>query len=617
MCPSWIWIDKNGAKDDSYAEFKTKFISHGGNVKLKISSDSFCVAYVNGNLAFFTGCADYPHYKLYDEIDITELCNGENELYVLVWYHGTDTQTYIRGDAGLWFEICEGATGISASSESTLGRSNISFRHGHCKNITHQLGFSFYYDNTVENDTNYTPCVIIDKLHPVKRPQKPLILTGREPVNYAYNGDHILVDLGREVAGYVDLEFESSEEQELLFTYGEHLEVGKVLREIAGRDFSFEFKAKKGKNTWFIPLRRIACRYIEVYFKAPISIGYIGIQHVYYPMTEIERSFGDELLDKIYSVSVRTLKLCMHEHYEDCPWREQALYALDSRNQMLFGYSAFKETEYARSNLLLINQGLRADGLLSICFPAGHDVPIPFFSLAFILQVSEYVKFTGDYTMIKETEDTITKIISTFEKRKGESGLIPTLEPPYWNFYEWSEGNDGDLEGALNGRYKHDYDLIMNAMFVYVLNVYNEVAGTSYNVESTADSIKKYLYDEERGLYRMSQNGTLFGQLGNAIAILAGIADESVADKVAKCLDMTPATLSMKPFIYDALLKFGDKYERWIIDDIKTVYKKMLDYGATSFWETELGWRDFGNAGSLCHGWSASPVHYLTKLLKK
>lgn len=617
MCPSWIWIDKNGAKDDSYAEFKTKFISHGGNVKLKISSDSFCVAYVNGNLAFFTGCADYPHYKLYDEIDITELCNGENELYVLVWYHGTDTQTYIRADAGLWFEICEDAISISASSESTLGRSNISFRHGHCKNITHQLGYSFYYDNTVENDTNYTPCVIIDKLQPVKRPQKPLILTGREPVSYINNGDHILVDLGREVAGYVDLEFESSEEQDLLFTYGEHLEVGKVLREVGGRDFSFEFKAKKGKNTWFIPLRRIACRYIEVYFKAPINIGYIGLQHVYYPMTEIERSFGDELLDKIYSVSVRTLKLCMHEHYEDCPWREQALYALDSRNQMLFGYSAFKETEYARSNLLLINQGLRADGLLSICFPAGHDVPIPFFSLAFILQVSEYVKFTGDYTMIKETEDTITKIISTFEKRKGESGLIPTLEPPYWNFYEWSEGNDGDLEGALNGRYKHDYDLIMNAMFVYVLNVYNEVAGKSYNVESTADSIKKYLYDEERGLYRISQNGTLFGQLGNAIAILAGIADESVADKVAKCLDMTPATLSMKPFIYDALLKFGDKYERWIIDDIKTVYKKMLDYGATSFWETELGWRDFGNAGSLCHGWSASPVHYLTKLLKK
>ena len=48
--------------------------------------------------------------------------------------------------------------------------------------------------------------------------------------------------------------------------------------------------------------------------------------------------------------------------------------------------------------------------------------------------------------------------------------------------------------------------------------------------------------------------------------------------------------------------------------DIKAVYKKMLDYGATSFWETELGWVDFSKAGSLCHGWSASPAYYLSIL---
>ena len=70
----------------------------------------------------------------------------------------------------------------------------------------------------------------------------------------------------------------------------------------------------------------------------------------------------------------------------------------------------------------------------------------------------------------------------------------------------------------------------------------------------------------------------------------------------------------MKPFIYDALLTVGDKYKQFIIDDIKCVYKKMLDYGATSFWETELGWEDFHFAGSLCHGWAAMPIYYYTLL---
>ena len=40
----------------------------------------------------------------------------------------------------------------------------------------------------------------------------------------------------------------------------------------------------------------------------------------------------------------------------------------------------------------------------------------------------------------------------------------------------------------------------------------------------------------------------------------------------------------------------------------------MLDAGATTFWETELGAEDFGGAGSLCHGWSALAVHYFVRL---
>ena len=41
------------------------------------------------------------------------------------------------------------------------------------------------------------------------------------------------------------------------------------------------------------------------------------------------------------------------------------------------------------------------------------------------------------------------------------------------------------------------------------------------------------------------------------------------------------------------------------------VLKKMLDMGATTFYETEEGASSFGGAGSLCHGWSALPIYYL------
>ena len=67
----------------------------------------------------------------------------------------------------------------------------------------------------------------------------------------------------------------------------------------------------------------------------------------------------------------------------------------------------------------------------------------------------------------------------------------------------------------------------------------------------------------------------------------------------------------MRAFYYDALLMADKSNMAYVIEDIKARYKKMLDAGATTFWETELGWADFEYAGSLCHGWSALPVYYL------
>ena len=103
--------------------------------------------------------------------------------------------------------------------------------------------------------------------------------------------------------------------------------------------------------------------------------------------------------------------------------------------------------------------------------------------------------------------------------------------------------------------------------------------------------------------------------MGNSMALLIGLGDAELADKLIEGVGLIPVTLSMSAFFYDALLRFGDKYKNWILNDIRKKYKMMLDEGATTFWETEKGWQDFGNAGSLCHGWSAIPVYYFKKLL--
>ena len=87
---------------------------------------------------------------------------------------------------------------------------------------------------------------------------------------------------------------------------------------------------------------------------------------------------------------------------------------------------------------------------------------------------------------------------------------------------------------------------------------------------------------------------------------------DSIADKIAYGYDgWVNNTLSMNIFRFDALLSVNkEKYSGFILQEIDRIYGKMLQEGATSFWETEKGAEDFDGAGSLCHGWSAIPIYY-------
>lgn len=131
---------------------------------------------------------------------------------------------------------------------------------------------------------------------------------------------------------------------------------------------------------------------------------------------------------------------------------------------MLCGYYAFEggNTEYARSNLILLSKDKRSDGLLSICSPCGIDLTIPSFSLYYFIAVGEYLKYTKDATLIDEI---YTKLISLPETFVGNmhNGLVYKFTGEnHWNFYDWSEY----LEGKLFADEEYKPDLIINCFFV-------------------------------------------------------------------------------------------------------------------------------------------------------
>jgi len=119
-------------------------------------------------------------------------------------------------------------------------------------------------------------------------------------------------------------------------------------------------------------------------------------------------------------------------------------------------------------------------------------------------------------------------------------------------------------------------------------------------------------------LFSHHKNEEEYTALGNALAILSkAVSGKEAADICDHIVsgEATPSSLSMNIWKYEALLETDEeKYKHYVLNEIRTNYKTMLDEGSTTVWETIDGSRAFSNAGSLCHGWSAVPVYMFHRL---
>lgn len=622
----WIWCSNN-PKQDEYGEFADNFSYESGKVILQISADSNYAAYINGKLAAWGQYADFPYDKIYDEVDITSFCcKGTNRIAIIVWYYGLETTSvYYPGNAGLVYTLINDNRPICQSGTHTQSRLSKAYRNHRCKILSGQLGYGYGYDATMEDNwtteelKDFYPSYIVDQKLPLRpRPCDKLALLPEvcgilcKPIS----DTDIIFDLGREQVGFLSFVLTSPCEQNITISYGEHLTDSRVRRIIGDRDFSIEYRAKVGNNVFFNPFRRFGCRYLEITSEYPLDIQKIAIVPTMYVLTEKKRPRLTAAQNKIYDMCVETLHLCMHEHYEDCPWREQALYAMDSRNQMLCGYYAFGEYRFPRSNLELISKDHREDGLLSICYPIKLDLVIPSFSLHYITACREYLEHSKDTAFIAGIYPKLQSIICAFTDRI-ENGLFqPFAGKSYWNFYEWTENLDNW------GLTEFSSDLLSNALLSLALQNMAVIAKklsieNDYLVQAELLNIriKESFWDQEKGICYNYADRISYSQLGNAVAILCGAVTgldaEALCEKLLSDSKMTQISLSMRCFLYDALLKTNkEKYTSVVLDNIEKTYAPMLNAGSTTVWETELGEEDFSGAGSLCHGWSAMPVYY-------
>ena len=673
----WVWPSELGCPTNTVVEFRREFSAESsGKARLAIAADTVYALSLNGKRIYTGRFPDVPPERFYDVLDV-EVAKGSNDLRVSLYVQGVDSFQHLPGDPGLMFALR--AEGVSArSGEGMVWRVSSAHRAEGVPMLTSQLGFTFEYDATAlegswrrigaddarrgagaftlrrrpvprveilpevaerivaQGTLDATPLprevakgMDATKMSPVAR-EEFFLADGRSVNEKCFGtGFYVIADLGREEAGFLSLDIDTDEGAVIDIGHAEHMENGRIRTHIRTRNFAGRYHARAGRQSFFRWERRMAGRFIQLHVRGVRShfrINRISLKPALVPVEVREAPKGlSPRQEEIYRVSVRTLRLCMHEHFEDCPWREQALYGNDARNQMLCGYRAFGgDWAFPELSMWLLSKGLGRDGWLEMCMPAKISITIPSFTFCWIMSVDDNLRHRGNVEFVRAMMPTLTRILDA-RLAEMRDGLLPCPEGPrYWQFYEWAPELDGrrNMDAAKAGTPRLESPL--NLFFVLALesgarcaDAVGEAAAARRWREAAAvvrGRVTGRFWNEGKLQMETADGVKVASELVQALALLADAVPEksrsAVVQKLSAPSEWTEVTISQALYKYEALRTAGEDGARAARASLDGIWSEMLDKGATSFWEMREGWPAFSEAGSLCHGWSAIPVYF-------
>lgn len=345
----------------------------------------------------------------------------------------------------------------------------------------------------------------------------------------------------------------------------------------------------------------------------PFTIEQFDYRETTYPLeVQTKINTSDDSLKGIWEISERTLKLCMHETYEDCPFYEQLQYAMDSRAQILYTYMISADNRLARKCMDDFKRSQRYDGLLNCSYPTYGPNVIPGFSIYYIMMVYDHMMFFGDEKLIKYHIPTIDHILGYFERNLNEQGLVGKIGglngvDRFWSFIDWTEQWDettGVPRAILKGPITMESLLyVMGLQHAAKLATYIGRAEVGEEYLDRAEKVQKAinqfckgkdgLYQDGPGIEDYSQHCQVFAILTDTIDIKEG------ADILAKVLDdpsYTKCSVAMSFYLFRAVEKVG-LYER--TRDLWDIWRRMIKNNLTTCVEDDLGER------SDCHAWGS------------
>ena len=342
-----------------------------------------------------------------------------------------------------------------------------------------------------------------------------------------------------------------------------------------------------------------------------------------YPLdVKTKAEASDPSFDGIWDISLRTLKRCMHETYEDCPFYEQLQYAMDSRSEILYTYMTSGDDRLARQCMDDFRRSQRADGMINCCYPHWGPNIIPGFAVYYIMMVYDHMMFFGDKKLIKTHLGAIDGVLEYFDNHLENRGIVGKtgghISERYWSFIDWSVPwgpTVGTPPSGLKGP-------ITMESFLYIFGLQHAAKLCDYvgrndtaaeyrsRAQQVQNAINTYCRDEagfyldSPGVKDYSQHCQVFAVLTDTVSLEEGrrlvLATLDDPEKFAQC------TVAAMFYVFRAPEKIG-AYDR--TETLWETWRNMLKNNLSTCVENYVGER------SDCHAWGSLLLHELPAVI--
>ena len=619
----WITADNQQANEvNTWIEFRKDFSIDKldkklSSVEAEIAVDSKYWLWVNGEMVVFEGGlkrGPNPNDSYYDVVELLPyLKKGENSIRLLLWYFGKEGFSHKdSGKAGMIFN----AEKIGLVSDSSWESRRLSeYQSAMNPEPNWRLPeSSIRYDARIADQDAWGNSVELASWNEgpwgklVRRPIPLWKDYGVKPLKYMSwtEGENVVLIARLPYNAQMTpvIELTDNGEGTCITMITDHLYGG------SDKCIYAEYVTKNGRQT-YESLGWINGDELRVIYpaSADVTIHSIGYRETGYNC-EFEGSFtcSDEVINSFWAKAMRTLYVNMRDTYFDCPDRERAQWWGDAT--VLSGQSYYQLSPKANGLIYkaiheLVNWQ-REDGTLYSPIPAGNwgnELPAQMLASISTYGFWYYYLHTGDSQTMADVYPAVKKYLELWSL--DETGLTNYREGD-WSWGDW--GTNIDIR------------LILASWHYLALESAANMAQLSGN-EADMEGYKKQMASIKEA-YNKCWNGYAYrhpsyhGETDdrvNAMAIIAGIADESKHDALFKLLKQQEhASPYMEKYVLEALVKTG--HGDYAVQRFKSRFKNMIqDTMHSTLYE---GWEEGGfGGGSTNHAWSGGMLTVIAEYI--